>query len=232
MIVLRIKISLLLGICVALGSGSTAFGKNYNESKSNTAGGIFSTDALPGNGFEWVGVGPAESWPIAGKAINEKGFQICARGGASPTLTPGGDWSVDSFFDITYEFFLEVNGGPVEAQTGSGTMHIAGTAPAGQEPRVFAMEVLSLSMNGLLDPTTPFEIRESPTLPSIGTTTLTLQPDGQYRIDSFFDVFTEMSLDGGQSWVQGVGVPEPAAIWLAVTCGMILWAAPQGRKRI
>jgi hypothetical protein len=43
-------------------------------------------------------------------------------------------------------------------------------------------------------------IRESPTLASTGQTTITDLGGGQFRIDSFFDVFTELSLDGGQSW--------------------------------
>src|SRR6185369_7648226 len=29
--------------------------------------------------------------------------------------------------------------------------------------------------------------------------------DGRYRIESFFDVFTELSIDGGQSWMPGDG---------------------------
>ena len=27
------------------------------------------------------------------------------------------------------------------------------------------------------------------------------QPNGSYRMGGFFDIFTEVSLDGGQSWV-------------------------------
>jgi hypothetical protein len=43
-------------------------------------------------------------------------------------------------------------------------------------------------------------IRESPSLASSGQTTITDLGGGQFKIDSFFDVFTELSLDGGQSW--------------------------------
>jgi hypothetical protein len=59
------------------------------------------------------------------------------------------------------------------------------------------------------------QIRESPTLPSIGQTTI--QPSGgEYWIDSFFDVFTELSINGGP-WMPSDGsthvdlVPEPAS---------------------
>ena len=44
-------------------------------------------------------------------------------------------------------------------------------------------------------------IRESPTMASMGKTNISSTMDGMYHIDSFFDVFTELSLDGGQSWM-------------------------------
>ena len=44
-------------------------------------------------------------------------------------------------------------------------------------------------------------IRESPTKPSTGQTTITDIGGGMYHIDSFFDVWTELSLDGGASWI-------------------------------
>jgi len=44
-------------------------------------------------------------------------------------------------------------------------------------------------------------LRESPTRASLGKTTIQSQASGGgYRIGSFFDVFTEISLDGGQTW--------------------------------
>jgi hypothetical protein len=45
-------------------------------------------------------------------------------------------------------------------------------------------------------------IRESPTLASLGTTTVTSIPASRalFQIDSFFDIFTELSVDGGQTW--------------------------------
>lgn len=41
------------------------------------------------------------------------------------------------------------------------------------------------------------EIRESPALPSPGETSITDNGDGTFQIDSFFDVFTELSVNGG-----------------------------------
>ncbi len=60
-------------------------------------------------------------------------------------------------------------------------------------------------------------IRESPTRASNGQTTANSVPGG-YAIDSFFDIYTEASLDGGQTWVASLesvrmeSVPEPATL--------------------
>ena len=43
-------------------------------------------------------------------------------------------------------------------------------------------------------------LRESPTLQSLGRTGIEPVAGGGFKIDSFFDVFTEISLDGGQTW--------------------------------
>lgn len=51
------------------------------------------------------------------------------------------------------------------------------------------------------------QIRESPTLKSMGTTTITPAPGGGFAIDSFFDVFTELSLDNGLSWQVSTSAP-------------------------
>lgn len=69
----------------------------------------------------------------------------------------------------------------------------------------FDIEILSLTLTG-----TGILIRESPTLPSI-----THLPPGQH-IPSFFDVFFEISLDGGNNWATGSlrlsQVPDDASL--------------------
>jgi hypothetical protein len=51
-------------------------------------------------------------------------------------------------------------------------------------------------------------VRESPTKASLGRTSVrSVASDGTYRISSFFDVFTEVSLDGGQTWSPSVTAP-------------------------
>ena len=84
----------------------------------------------------------------------------------------------------------------------------------------FQTEMLSLNLSGGSLPPGVM-IRESPTLPSLGVTSVQDIGGGLYRIDSFFDVFTELSIDGGQTWMpstSGPGhvtlVPEPTSMSL------------------
>jgi hypothetical protein len=91
----------------------------------------------------------------------------------------------------------------------------------------FDTEMLSMTLVGTFMGN-PVMIRESPSRPSLGRTSIedlsAPGPPGPYHIDSFFDVFTELSLDGGATWIPKAGprgtrvflegVPEPASIGL------------------
>ena len=80
----------------------------------------------------------------------------------------------------------------------------------------FTTELLSMNLS-----TGAVLIRESPTLASLGQTTIEDIGGGLFRISSFFDVFTELSLDGGQNFIPSDGatrvtlVPEPGTLVLA-----------------
>jgi hypothetical protein len=70
--------------------------------------------------------------------------------------------------------------------------------------RFFDTEMLSLNLSGGTLPG-GIMVRESPTKASLGRTSVrTIASDGTYRISSFFDIFTELSLDGGQTWSPSV----------------------------
>lgn len=87
---------------------------------------------------------------------------------------------------------------------------------------VFDTEMLALNLQGGdLPPGTM--IRESPTRRSEGGTAIQSLPDGTYRIHSFFDIFTELSVDGGANWapadpthvelsVNALETPEPSPV--------------------
>lgn len=66
---------------------------------------------------------------------------------------------------------------------------------------MYDTEMLSLNIQGGNLPPGVM-IRESPTLASAGGITLT-PSNGVYQIQSFFDLWTEMSVDGGQTWMPG-----------------------------
>lgn len=143
----------------------------------------------------------------------------------TPLPTQGGT-SVDSFFDIFVEIDLSSNGGSSWVHHGltpqPGGVHIQYEQiqpPAPPGTIIFDTELVALTLTG-----SGFIVRESPTLASTGRITQTDLGGGQFRIDSFFDVFTELSLDGGQTWypsdqtlhvtsIQNDPTPNPTSTW-------------------
>jgi hypothetical protein len=157
--------------------------------------------------------GSAQLPPPGGSSTDNGFFDVFTELRMGPGSPP---FHIDSFFDITYR----VDGGG-----GGGVGGLEGNWP---------IEILALSIKGPGPGSEPITIRESPTLASAGELRSTFVADGFYRIDSFFDVFTEISLDGGQTFhaansalrltLSGI-VPEPGtmvlvAMWLA-GCGLV-----------
>jgi hypothetical protein len=79
--------------------------------------------------------------------------------------------------------------------------------PRTADTRIFQTELLSLDIAGA---PAGVMLRESPSRPSLGQTTVRAI-EGGFRIGSFFDVFIELSTDGGQTWS---GVANPVHIEL------------------
>jgi PEP-CTERM motif len=113
----------------------------------------------------------------------------------------GQTFAVDSFFDITFS--------------------IANNDPPGTSSGTWDTEIVSMDLTVQIPGGPTIQIRESPTLPSPGQLAITSLPVGGEVIiaaDSFFDVFTELSVDGGATWTPADGpmhlvmdavVPEP-----------------------
>lgn len=117
---------------------------------------------------------------------------------------------------------VTLNGGSPVPVSGTGPVSVIvyGHGPAGSPTGTFQTEMLSMNLTTNL---LGAMVRESPTLPSLGQTTITPIGGGLYHIDSFFDVFTELSLDGGQTWLpDSTGpthvvlndIPEPSTVLL------------------
>ncbi len=88
----------------------------------------------------------------------------------------------------------------------SGTANVTGQVTHAQDfggTSFFDTQMLQLDLigpGGLM-------VRESPTLPSTGKTTQRPVAGG-FMISSFFDVFTELSLDGGRNWQPAQSSPH------------------------
>src|SRR5262249_46911699 len=118
---------------------------------------------------------------------------------------------------------LVVNGGspmPFAASAAVTGNVTKAAGPNGSSLGTFATEMVQPDITGLPGGAL---IRESPTLASLGQTTIADQGGGLFHIDSFFDIFTELSLDGGQTWIPATGpghvdlvsgVPEPSTFAL------------------
>jgi PEP-CTERM motif len=162
--------------------------------------------------------------PIELVSLQLVGPQSAAQTVPLPPL--GGSAQSHSFFDV----FTEVDLGPGTIRKGHFdffdiTYRIANNGGGGGGGQ-YNTEMLSLNLTGDYPGPggpIPFIIRESPTLASTGEHSRTPLSDGTFKIDSFFDVFTELSLDGGQTFIPASGpvhldltevTPEPASIVL------------------
>ena len=117
-----------------------------------------------------------------------------------PPPAPGGT-QVQSF---AMTVRMDLSMGPV-----SPTQHITAQAlvtmrgivgaGAGAPPHI-GTEMLQLDISGG-DLPAGMKVRESPAMSSSGNTVIVANGDGTFLISSFFDVFTELSTDGGQTWM-------------------------------
>jgi hypothetical protein len=136
------------------------------------------------------------------------------------------DFGPDSFFDVFFDITMI---GPTRVDV------LGGYAPGSLG--TFPTEMVQLNLTG----NTPLgvaQLRESPSLPSQGGTTITPLGPGMYHIDSFFDVFTELSLDGGTTWIPSTGpthvdlMPEPSSLVLLSFGAVALGAFAARRRRM
>ena len=189
---------------------------------------ISGTDCLPQHKYIEPGPiqYPTQSGTFVLTDIVHGNFTNCF---APPGPSPGAT-STENFGSMVY--FL-VNGNPffAPAQVSVALDLVSVNGPV----RVFDTEMLQLDIAGGTQPAGVM-IRESPTLASTGETTITDIGGGLFQIHSFFDVFTELSLDGGSTWTPGaqpghvvlVAEPTPLAL-LLLGAGLIGWRTRRRR---
>jgi len=122
-------------------------------------------------------------------------------------------------FNVTCEVSLD-NGltWHLKQPSGNGSAKLSPTSPPGVNPALFDTELLQLDISGGGLPP-GLMLRESPTKASTGQMQDETLGGGQFRIDNFFDVFFELSLDGGLTWMPStsptrllLGTPQPTAV--------------------
>ena len=143
---------------------------------------------------------------------------------------PGESFAVDSFFDITVEM---VRGGSWEVDsffdinTTISIAYGAGGGGGGAGGCTYEIELIAMVLTGTFDDGTSFILQESPSLASTGVHITEPLPDDQWQIDSFFDVYFELTVGGGPV-VAASGpqrmtlVPEPATMSLFIASGACL----------
>jgi hypothetical protein len=132
----------------------------------------------------------------------------------SPLTVPFGELSLRCFQSV-----MRTNVGPDEYHTFTATLITTVDIGSGPEPvtfsgpvltiafdkadvttGVFATEIVSMSLSGEVSGV-PLTLRESPTFASTGQTAIVETCAGIYEIYSFYDLFSELSVDGGQTWI-------------------------------
>ncbi len=108
---------------------------------------------------------------------------------------PAGSPAQTLTVDCTARLEVSKSGAAYQAMTLPGVVTVRIT-PSSTGTQTYDTEMLALSLTG------PglFQIRESPTLQSTGVHTVRAAADGSFRVGSFFDIFTEVSLDAGATW--------------------------------
>jgi fluoride ion exporter CrcB/FEX len=124
-------------------------------------------------------------------------------------------------FDVSYD-----GGSTFTHATAPATVGVQITARLGDDGTTvyYDTEMQQLDIAGGTLPGV-VQIRESPSKASKGRTTSSGVPGGGYKMDSFFDVFTEISTDGGNSFYPSVAGPATATLQpssprlpLTITC--------------
>jgi hypothetical protein len=152
------------------------------------------TDAFPTpDGVYGAAPGAITPFGAAGWVRN---FSVALSGpGGEPP--PAGD-AVLRTVAADVSFQLNVGGDTLNLSVPAQPTFRAASAGVAGGARLYDTELVDLSLDPAALPP-GIAVRESPSKASLGSSSVLPQP-GTYRIDSFFDVFLEVSSDGGATW--------------------------------
>ncbi|HEV2391826.1 MAG TPA: DUF4214 domain-containing protein [Verrucomicrobiae bacterium] len=197
-------------------------GPLHLQLQPNSPRGQFASSNLPTPGGQYVlpalayQTGPRAGVLIAGNTIG--GFS------ASSPPPAAGQPLVQSF-TAQVNLSISLDGGASytdAAGTAAVTMLVTPSGINWGDTSYYNAVLQQLNVTGLPQ---GIMLRQSPTLTSTGRLSITPQPNsGGFKVDSFFDVFTELSLDGGQTWTAASSAaaaaltPSPIGAPLRITC--------------
>lgn len=179
---------------------------------------IANSRVFPPTGASYVPMTPADTMIHFGSTPTKiRNLHWTNGSGGRIPEPPGTPYMIDSLFDIWTEISFDGGVTWFPSQHTGTTVVIRGTAqPPVGSVEVIQTEMLMMDLQGVAF--SGCNLRLSQTMLSPGQTTLTDIGGGQYHIDSFFDVFTEISLDNGATWTHSsnsvrLGImPEPATL--------------------
>jgi hypothetical protein len=133
---------------------------------------------------------------------------------------------------------ISFNGGPLVPVTLSGPVETETFGKIGVTTGTFNTQMLSLDLTGSFAGHSA-ELMLDPANATTGQTTVSDVGGGNFQITSFFDVFTELSLDGGPFIPQNNGpslltlqnMPEPSGVAL-LACGGLAVLRRRSRSRM
>jgi hypothetical protein len=175
---------------------------------------------------------PSPSLPPDGDYVSPQEYHEYAAAGIildDPIHRPLADTAIrtvdgaDELEEFDSQFIATEIGTGLGSITLTGPVTVRTTGKVGNTTGTFDTEMVSMSLSG-----GGVLVRQDPTRPTLGVTTITDIGGGLYQIDSFFDVFTELSVDSGLNWIPSdssthmVLVPEPATMLLLAFGGLLI----------
>jgi hypothetical protein len=172
----------------------------------------FTTNLLPPSAGMYIGPNQWHQYYAMGIVISNVVHRLFT-GSVMPP--PAGQTVVHTFGSLV-DLKLSTDGGQTFVPaTGNATVAVQITSRLGGDgvTEYYDTEMQQLDISGGSLPTGVF-IHESPSKASLGRTTSSTGTGG-YDIDSFFDIYTEVSTDGGANWHEAQSGPAEVTLTVA-----------------